>query len=203
MSDNDKTAGALQRRQLLGCLCALGLGVPGMREAQAQVQDPAALQPPQVDDILTYAFGERAGQPVGVEDLEPYTRQVFAWPTDPVTGLVRSGSRMNQLVLVRLDPEALSAETAQRSVNGLVAYTGICSHTGCDVTDWNSEFRRFQCPCHESQFDPADAARVVGGPAPWQLAALPLKEKDGQVAVAGVFEGRLGFPQPGANPFGI
>jgi len=199
--DNDQTAVTLQRRELLGCICALGLGLPG--SSQAQAPDPAALQPPQVDDILTYAFGERAGQAVGVDDLEAYTRQVFAWPSDPVSGLVRSGSRMNQLVLVRLDPAAMSAETAQRSVKGLVAYTGICSHTGCDVTDWNSEFRRFQCPCHESQFDPADAARVVGGPAPWQLAALPLKEKDGKVAVAGNFEGRLGFPQPGANPFGI
>jgi Rieske Fe-S protein len=110
---------------------------------------------------------------------------------------------MHQVVLVRLDPATLTAETAARSVSGLVAYSGVCSHTGCDVTDWNAEANRFQCPCHESQFDPSDGARVVGGPAPWQLAALPLTESDGKVAVAGPFEGRLGFPQPGQNPFGI
>jgi hypothetical protein len=37
---------------------------------------------------------------------------------------------------------------------------------------------------------------VIGGPAPWQLAALPLKTVDGKLAVAGAFEGRLGFLQP-------
>jgi len=116
---------------------------------------------------------------------------------------VRSGSRLNQVVLIRVDPARMSEDTATRSINGLVAYSGVCSHTGCDVTDWNSEFLRFQCPCHESQFDPADGARVVGGPAPWQLAALPLKDIDGHVGVAGEFEGRVGFQQPGLSPFGI
>jgi len=107
------------------------------------------------------------------------------------------------VVLIRVDPARMSEETAARSINGLVAYSGVCSHTGCDVTDWNREFLRFQCPCHESQFDPADGARVVGGPAPWQLAALPLTAIDGNVGVAGEFEGRLGFQQPGLSPFGI
>ena len=60
---------------------------------------------------------------------------------------------------------------------------------------------RFKCPCHESEFDPSDGARVVGGPAPWQLAALPLKLVDGVLAVAGPFEGRVGFQPPGLDPF--
>jgi Rieske Fe-S protein len=72
----------------------------------------------------------------------------------------------------------------------------VCSHTGCDVTDWFPDVRRFKCPCHESEFDPSDAARVIGGPAPWQLAALPLKLVEGKLAVAGSFVGRLGFMQP-------
>jgi len=110
---------------------------------------------------------------------------------------------MHQLVLIRLDPATLTPGTLARSANGVVAYSGMCSHTGCDVTDWNADIMRFQCPCHESQFDPRDGARVVGGPAPWQLAALPLKEVDGKLAVAAPFEGRLGFQQPGLSPFGI
>jgi rieske iron-sulfur protein len=61
------------------------------------------------------------------------------------------------------------------------------------VTDWFADVLRFKCPCHESEFDPTDAARVVGGPAPWQLAALPLKIVDGALLVARPFEGKLGF----------
>lgn len=181
-------------------MCALGIGLPGL---DAAAQDEAAMAPPQINDLLAYAYGDKAGQPVATSDLELAAQQVFAFALDPATGKLRNGSRMNQVLLIRLDPATLSADTAARSVNGLVAYSGVCSHTGCDVTDWNAEFRRFQCPCHESQFDPGDSARVVGGPAPWQLAALPLKEVDGQVAVAGEFEGRLGFQQPGLSPFGI
>ena len=41
---------------------------------------------------------------------------------------------------------------------GIVAYSGVCTHTGCDVTDWFPDVRRFKCPCHESEFDPADGA---------------------------------------------
>jgi len=192
---------ATKRRQLLGCMCALGMGVPAIPQAAAQ--DAAAMAPPQPDDLLAHAFGDRSGEPVAVDELQEWTKQVFAFALDPATGQMRNGTRMNQVVLVRVDPAAMSAETAARSVRGVVAYSGVCSHTGCDVTDWNDEFRRFQCPCHESQFDPSDGAKVVGGPAPWQLAALPLKEIDGKLAVAGTFEGRLGFMQPGANPFGI
>ena len=190
----------IKRRRVLEGLC-VGMAVPVMSEGQ--IPDEASLTPPQPGDVLVYAYGDDAGSVVAVEDLQTETKQVFAWAMDPITGNVRNGTRMNQLVLIRVSQERMSEETAARSVNGLVAYSGVCSHTGCDVTDWNGEFLRFQCPCHESQFDPADGARVVGGPAPWQLAALPLKSVDGKVGVAGEFEGRLGFQQPGLSPFGI
>ena len=67
-----------------------------------------------------------------------------------------------------------------------------------DVTDWVAPARHFKCPCHESEYDPGDAARVVSGPAPWQLAALPLKIADGLLAVAAPFVGKVGFAQPGS-----
>ena len=201
MSKTDKTETDLNRRQVLGGMCSLGFSLPGMKEANAQ--DAALMLPPQVNDLVAYAYGDKAGQPVSATDLDVESKQVFAFALDPVSGMMRNGTRMNQLLLIRLDPASLSAETAARSANGLVAYSGVCSHTGCDVTDWNDEFKRFQCPCHESQFDPTNGAKVVGGPAPWQLAALPLKEIDGKLAVAGEFQGRLGFQQPGLSPFGI
>jgi len=191
----------LNRRQVLEGLCATGAVIPSISDAQ--IPDEASLSPPQPGDVLVYAYGDEAGELIGVDDLPVDSRQVFAWSMDPSTGSVRNGTRLNQLVLIRVSPDRMSPDTAARSINGLVAYSGICSHTGCDVTDWNGEFLRFQCPCHESQFDPADGARVVGGPAPWQLAALPLKDIDGHAGVAGQFEGRVGFQQPGLSPFGI
>ena len=201
MSKTEKPETDLNRRQVLGGMCALGFSLPGMKEANAQ--DAALMLPPQVNDLVAYAYGDKAGQPVSATDLDVESKQVFAFALDPVSGMMRNGTRMNQLLLIRLDPASLAPETAARSANGLVAYSGVCSHTGCDVTDWNDEFKRFQCPCHESQFDPTNGAKVVGGPAPWQLAALPLKEIDGKLAVAGEFQGRLGFQQPGLSPFGI
>ncbi len=189
-----------KRRKVLEGLF-VGLAVPVA--AEGQMPNEASLLPPQPGDLLVYAYGDAAGSVVSVDDLKADSKQVFAWAMDPLAGTIRNGTRMNQLVLVRVDPVRMSEATAARSAGGLVAYSGICSHTGCDVTDWNGEFLRFQCPCHESQFDPADGARVVGGPAPWQLAALPLENRDGKVGVAGEFEGRVGFQQPGLSPFGI
>lgn len=191
----------LARRRLLQWLCAIGLAAPVI--TLADENDEAAMSEPQQGDLLVFAFGERAGERITPVDLETGSKQVFAYPMDPASGVVRSASRLNQVLVVRLDPAILSEETRSRSAEGVVAYSGVCSHTGCDVTDWDGEVNRFQCPCHESQFDPADGARVVGGPAPWQLAALPLELADGSLAVAGPFIGRVGFMQPGLDQFGL
>jgi Rieske Fe-S protein len=166
-------------------------------------EDEAASAPPAENDLLVLAFGDRAGQVITPDDLIPGAEQIFAYAMQPETRVVRDGTRLYQIILIRLDPDWLSAQTLERAVDGVVAYSGVCTHTGCDLTDWDLEARHFQCPCHESQFDPRDGARVVGGPAPWPLAALPLKLVDGQLAVARPFEGRVGFLQPGLSPFGI
>ena len=184
---------------MLRGLCAFSLALPALSRAQST---GGAALPPAENDRLVSAFGERAGQAIAPADLTLGMEQVFAYPMDPLTDEIRNGSRLNQLVLVHVDPTGLSEQTRARAVAGIVAYSGVCTHTGCDVTDWDTSTNRFQCPCHESQFDPSDGGRVVGGPAPWQLAALPLKLVDGMLAVAGEFEGRVGFQQPGLDPLG-
>ena len=104
-----------------------------------------------------------------------------------------SGSRLNRILLVRLDPEKLSPETRSRAAEGVVAYTAICTHTGCEVIDWLSDEQLLHCPCHYTKFDPKDGARVVDGPAPRPLPALPLQIVDGRLAVAKPFTTRVGF----------
>jgi Rieske Fe-S protein len=197
-NDSPLSVRCRRRRTLLQVIAAASLGVPRLGAADDEAGDAS---PPQENDWLVFAFGDRAGETITPGDLALGAKQVFAYPQDATTGEVRSGNRLNQVVVVRLDATGFTRETLARSVDGVVAYSGVCSHTGCDVTDWFADVRRFKCPCHESEFDPSDGARVIGGPAPWQLAALPLKIVDGKLAVAGAFEGRLGFQQPGSDPF--
>jgi Rieske Fe-S protein len=53
--------------------------------------------------------------------------------------------------------------------------------------------QQVSCSCHSSTFDPKDGARVVDGPAPRPLPALPLKIVDGKLVVARAFTARVGF----------
>ena len=129
------------------------------------------------------------------EDLPLNARQVAAWSMDPDSRTVRSGSRFNALILLRLDEAALTATTRARAADGVLAYTAICTHEGCDVEGWNADRVVLSCACHESEFDPKDAARVLGGPAPRALPALPLKVVDGTLVVARPFTARVGFEQ--------
>jgi len=189
----------LKRRRVLKACCGLALCAPVV--ARADEADDA-VAPPQADDVLVFAYGDRAGQVIAATDVALGAKQLLAYPLQPTPRRVRDGSRLNQLIVVRLPPEKLTDQTRARAADGIVAYSGVCTHTGCDVTDWYGDVLRFKCPCHESEFDPSDGARVVGGPAPWQLAALPLKLVDGALVVAGPFEGRVGFQPPGLDPFG-
>jgi Rieske Fe-S protein len=98
-------------------------------------------------------------------------------------------------MITRIDPELMSARYQANAAEGVIAYSAVCTHTGCDVTNWDEGRLRMACPCHESQFDIYDGAKVVGGPAPRPLAMLPLEVVDGIVLVAAGFRGRVGFTQ--------
>jgi Rieske Fe-S protein len=93
---------------------------------------------------------------------------------------------------VRLDPARLQGDTQGRAAQGVVAYSAVCTHTGCDGFAWTPEKQLYKCPCHDSEFDPADAGKVTGGPAPRRLPALPIKVVDGLLVVAGAFTARVG-----------
>jgi len=73
------------------------------------------------------------------------------------------------------------------------ANTIICTHDGCDVTEWLGDEHMLSCPCHYSKFDPKDGGRVISGPAPRALPSLPLTVADGRLVVARLFTSRVGF----------
>ena len=179
------------RRVVLKAGMALGLGCGlGTRDAAAQTDRTAGR--PQEGDLLVRS-GDATKTPLTPRDILNGAAQTAVWPMDPSDGTVRSGSRLNQVILLRLDPDTLSAETRARSADGVVAYTSICTHTGCDVDEWEPAGRLLACQCHSSQFDPRDGAKVVDGPAPRPLAALPLKIVDGKLAVAQPFTAPITF----------
>jgi Rieske Fe-S protein len=171
----------IDRRVLL--LAGLGLA---LRQIDAGSSRPKA------GDLFVKP-GDATKSPLTPGDIPIGAAQTLAWPMDSSDGIVRSGSRLNQVILLRLDPDALSQETRARAADGVVAYTSICTHTGCDVDDWEPSARLLACQCHSSQFDPRDGARVVDGPAPRPLPALPLKIVDGKLAVAQPFTAPVGF----------
>ena len=143
-------------------------------------------------DRLVFAFGNRAGQVIAPEDVRVGEPQVFAYPMDADSSHIATESRLGQVMLVRLDPSQLSKDTAASAAGGILAYSAICTHTGCEISEWEEDTTRFKCPCHDSEFDPLDNGRVVNGPARQRLAALPLRIEDGVLIVAGRFTGRVG-----------
>jgi Rieske Fe-S protein len=127
-----------------------------------------------------------------VSDLTVGAAPLSAWSMS-VDGIVRRGTRLNGLLLFRFAPDQLDDATRALSADGVVAYTSICTHAGCDLDDWNGDQQLMTCSCHSSVFDPKHGAKVVDGPAPRSLPALPLKAVDGRLVVAGSFTSRVGF----------
>lgn len=183
-----------ERRTVLKAALGLSLGWPWLKGAMAQDGEPRDARP-QEGDHFVFATGGRKGDIMTPNDLPLGGPPVMAFPIDAQTKIVRDGSRLNQIVLLRLNAEALADDTRPRSAAGIVAYSAICTHAGCEVEDWLVETQTLMCFCHYSQFDPKDGARVVDGPAPRRLAALPLKLADGVLTAAGGFIGRVGFQQ--------
>ncbi len=60
------------------------------------------------------------------------------------------------------------------SPEGFVAYSRLCTHVGCAVSQYLDEAHVLACPCHQSTFDLLDGARPVSGPAGRPLPQLPL-----------------------------
>jgi ubiquinol-cytochrome c reductase iron-sulfur subunit len=78
-------------------------------------------------------------------------------------------------VLLRMDPtDIVSPETLNWSVNGIVAYSKICTHVGCPISLNERTTHHLLCPCHQSTFDLADSGKVIFGPAGRHLPQLPL-----------------------------
>ncbi|GAB2459837.1 ubiquinol-cytochrome c reductase iron-sulfur subunit [Conyzicola lurida] len=84
------------------------------------------------------------------------------------------------VLVMRLRPEDLNEVEDRKtwSYQGIVAYSKICTHVGCPVALYEQQTHNLLCPCHQSQFDVANHAEVIFGPAKRALPQLPIAIDD-------------------------
>ena len=137
----------------------------------------------EVPDLLVEADEESGFKPLRPSDLQ-MAKPLLAFPFDSKSGKPRNESRLNKLVVIRLPEDQMTPETRARSASGVLAYSSICTHQGCDVKTWMSKENVLACFCHASKFNLLDGAKVVSGPASSALPAVPLKLEGEFLAIA-------------------
>ncbi|HEX6420029.1 MAG TPA: Rieske 2Fe-2S domain-containing protein [Acidimicrobiales bacterium] len=79
------------------------------------------------------------------------------------------------------------------TVSNVVAYSKLCTHTGCPVGLYQQQSGQLLCPCHQSTFDVMRWATPVFGPAARPLPQLPLGVDDqGYIVATGDFSDPVG-----------
>lgn len=195
-----KAASSPSRRRVLGGACAAALGAAWepASVAAGEVGGPARDALAQPGDLLASFENGGAGAVIAPADIKSEA-PLLAWPFDPARELARDGSRLNLVLLMRFDPGTLAPAERPHAANGVIAYTAVCTHQACWVTDWLAALQLLHCPCHGSRYDPRHDGKVVLGPAPRPLPALPLRVDRGRLLVSASFTDRIGGEKPGGG----
>ncbi|YAL84448.1 Rieske 2Fe-2S domain-containing protein [Dermacoccaceae bacterium W4C1] len=106
---------------------------------------------------------------------------------DPLNAKVKAS-----VILVRLEEARIkSAKQRDWGIDGVVAYSKICTHVGCPVGLYEQQTHHLLCPCHQSTFDMTDDCKVIFGPAKRALPQLPIVVDD-----EGYLRAQSGFHVP-------
>jgi rieske iron-sulfur protein len=188
--------GTTRRRFTLGVLIASAAGAFGSLFALLKELVPekkgggyvATLKP---GDKLVYARGNNMGDVLQASALK-VGDAVLAFPAG------KSSNPANLVQLIRLKEAEFKPPTRfDLTDRGFVAYSAICTHLGCTVS-WERNQQTpaaslTECLCHNSIFDPARGAKVLGGPAPIPLAQIGVKvADDGSLIFTSDFTGPIG-----------
>ncbi len=113
-------------------------------------------------------------------------------------GIAKSDHPLNEkakasVLLMRVDPRELNTDPAKEDwgVDGVVAYSKICTHVGCPVALYEHQTHHLLCPCHQSTFDVTNHCKVIFGPAKRPLPQLPIA-----VDSEGYLVAQRDFPEP-------
>ncbi len=188
--------GVTRRRFTLGVLLASLAGAFGSLFAMLKVLAPekkgggyaTTIQP---GDVLVYAEGGNAGASIMASSMK-VGDAVLAYPSG------KSSNPANLVQLIKLEETAFKPPTdITLTDKGFVAYSAICTHLGCTVS-WvrnaeSPDASFTECHCHNSIFNPAQGAKVMGGPAPIPLSQIGVKvRQDGTIAFTSDFNGPIG-----------
>jgi ubiquinol-cytochrome c reductase iron-sulfur subunit len=141
------------------------------------------------------AFGDgvrlvnQEGEPIRVDDI-PVDGVVTVWPD----GDAGAADSPTLLIRTRASQEMRPLDGREDwTPQNLVAYSKLCTHTGCPVGLYQAEAGLLLCPCHQSTFDVLHGAEPVFGPAARPLPQLPLAiDDDGIVIATGDFSDPVG-----------
>jgi ubiquinol-cytochrome c reductase iron-sulfur subunit len=149
---------------------------------------------PLPEDVLTHTYWEEGmrlvhdvtGAPIRASDVT-IGSAVHVMPE----GIGESEHPLEErakaaVLLMRLHPDELSIAPDREGwdVDGIVAYSKICTHVGCPVALYEQTTHHLLCPCHQSTFDVANHANVVFGPATRPLPQLAISVDDEGYLVA-------------------
>jgi len=192
------TGPCADRREVLETLSltagtlACGMGLMTSHPAFAAT-DPASARPRQGDRFVVTSAGALQNQLVRPDLLPVGKKPVTAYPIDVDANIVRRNSRLNRMLVLRLDPEKMDAETKAASVEGVLAYSAVCTHKGCTIAAWRDNEKHLRCHCHLSEFAALSAGEVMTGPASRPLPYVPLTlDSDGRIMAKKGFNRRPG-----------
>jgi rieske iron-sulfur protein len=188
--------GITRRRFTLGVLIASAVGAFASVFSLIKVLSPekkgggyvSTISP---GDRLVHAKGADMGAPLQASALK-VGDAVLVYPAG------KSANPANLVQLIKLKQDEFKPPTRiELTDRGFVAYSAICTHLGCTVS-WVPNQKSpgasyTECFCHNSIFDPAEGAKVMGGPAPIPLAQIGVKVAgDGSLVFTSNFSGPIG-----------
>jgi quinol---cytochrome c reductase iron-sulfur subunit len=108
--------------------------------------------------------------------------------TEPLNEIAKAA-----VLLLNIPPDKFKPVKGRENwhVNGIVAYSKICTHVGCPAALYEQTTHHILCPCHQSTFDATEGAKVIFGPAARALPQLPIAVDDEGYLVA-----MADFPEP-------
>jgi rieske iron-sulfur protein len=181
-----------ERRDLLKSTCAIAgaaavVSVAGSMPAFAAGQAKGV---PEIGDVFVFIDGPNKDKVVTVADVVVDAPAVMVQAKDP-NGAVREGDNA-AAVLYRVAPDKVPADLKAESAEGVLAYSAVCTHLGCMLSNWDAPTKSFLCPCHDSMYDPLQNGKNTAGATSRTLPHFPIKSDGGKIVVTDVPSGYVG-----------
>jgi ubiquinol-cytochrome c reductase iron-sulfur subunit len=177
---------SLLRNTLIGALVVTPIPAVVLFRDLAPAEEPGELLRHTMWAKGTRLTRDPSGTPIKASDVT-YGSAFHVIPE----GLNDEEDRLEQkakaaVLVMRLRPDDLveAEDKKSWSYDGIVAYSKICTHVGCPVALYEQQTHHLLCPCHQSQFDVANHAEVIFGPAKRPLPQLPIAIDDEGYLVA-------------------